>query len=437
VPAELARGDANRTADAPWRDHGSSGCAAATSPFHRHAADTDRLTTKAERESIVRSMNPMIPSRLRHRAWCRGQLERHAQPSQEVVMPSRANSDLLLVGSLPAESRDAALRGAAERFGDLVFALPDGETGPRAAWVGYEREQLVRPHPDVETVQTTGSPTGVPRHAYETPVFRIRDAVGELHWDTWPRIDEAISSYEHFRQLKEDGVVPRNLRFQVGLPFPSSALNGFKADFARDYPVAERGFEDLVRRELARLTDHVPPEDLAVQWDVCYEVLDIEGVLAWTADGAWERFAGPVGRLARLVPEGALMGYHLCYGTFPEWPMYEARDMGLVVHMANHAVANSDRPVDWVHLAGPRYLRSEDHEFFRPLADLDVGDTRVYLGIVLPLDGIEGLRRRHSTASKHLSDFGVAMYCGFGRQPGQDGAETMREHARTVGALRQ
>jgi WD40 repeat protein len=74
-------------------------------------------------------------------------------------------------------------------------------------------------------------------------------------------------------------------------PFPSSALNGFKADFGRDYPVAERAFEDLVARELTRLTSAVPPGDLAIQWEVCYE----------------------------------------------------ARDMGLLVRMANHAVASSGR----------------------------------------------------------------------------------------------
>ena len=62
--------------------------------------------------------------------------------------------------------------------------------------MGYEREQLVRPNPDVETVSETESPTGIPRHAYETPVFKIRDGVSELHWDTWPRIDDAIASYE-------------------------------------------------------------------------------------------------------------------------------------------------------------------------------------------------------------------------------------------------
>ncbi len=89
-----------------------------------------------------------------------------------------------------------------------------------------------------------------------------------------------------------------------------------------------------------------------------------------------------------------------------------------------------------MHMAGPRYLRSEDESFFRPLSDLNTPDTRIYLGIVLPLDGIPGLKRRRATASKYLSDFGVAMYCGFGRQPGANGMETMREHRRVARAIR-
>jgi hypothetical protein len=351
-------------------------------------------------------------------------------------MAPRVNSELLLVGSLPADSTDAAFRAGAELFGDMVFALPDGETGPRRAWVGYEREQLTRPHPDVVVLEETESPTGIPRHAYETPVFGIREGVTELHFDSWPRIDDAIASYHTFRALRDEAVIPAGLRFQVGLPFPASAMNAFKADFATDYPIAASGYEDLVGRELHRLTDAIPPEDLAIQWDCAYETQDIEGVLAWTTEGGWERFAGPVTRLTRQIPEEVLVGYHLCYGTFPEWPMYEARDFSVLVRMANFAVAESGRRVDWLHLAGPRYLRSEDKNFFRPLVDLEPGDARVFLGIVLPIDGERGLKRRHATASRYLDDFGVAMYCGFGRQPGQDGMETMREHQRVVASLR-
>ena len=350
-------------------------------------------------------------------------------------MARRVNSELLLVGSLPAQSAEGALRAAAREYEGLVFALPDGETGPRAAWAGYERERLVRPNAAVVTVVETASPTGIPRHAYETPVFALKPGT-EPRFGTWPRIDDAIASYEVFAALRAEGVIGAGIRFQVGLPFPHSALSGFKDDFARDYPVVSAAFEDLVAREIARLTSAIPPGDLALQWDMAYETQDIEGVLAWTPEGAWERFAGPVRRLSRLVPEDVLLGYHLCYGTFPEWPMYEARDMGVLVRMANYAVAESGRRVDWLHLAGPRYLRSEDKSFFRPLVDLEPGDARVFLGIVLPVDGAPGLRRRVATASRYIDDFGVAMYCGFGRQPGADGMETMREHARVVREVR-
>jgi hypothetical protein len=347
-------------------------------------------------------------------------------------MSARVTSELLLVGSLPAESTKAAFQAGAEFFGDLVFGLPDGETGPRAAWVGYERQRLVEPNPDVALVRGTTSPTGRARHVYETSVYTLREGVSEIRWDTWPRIDDAIESYAVFAGLRDDGVIPQGLRFQIGLPFPESAMNMFRENVRRDYPIVERAYEDLVARELGRLLDAVPARDLAIQWDMAFETKDIEGVLAWMPEGAWERFAGPVRRLTSLIPEDVLVGYHLCHGTFPEWPMYEPQDMSVLVRMANYAVAESGRQVDWLHLAGPRVLRSEDKRFFRPLADLDASGARVYLGIVQPVDGAAGLRRRLDTARRYIGDFGVAMYCGFGRQPGHDGRETMREHRETV-----
>ena len=44
--------------------------------------------------------------------------------------------------------------------------------------------------------------------------------------------------------------------------------------------------------------------------------------------------------------------------------------------------------------------------------------------------------RRKATAARHLADFGVAMYCGFGRQPGRDGMKTMRDHRQSALAAR-
>jgi hypothetical protein len=272
---------------------------------------------------------------------------------------------------------------------------------------------------------------------YESPVFRLRPGTTSVSWRSWPRVDDAIASYQVFRELRATGVIPEGLRFQVGLPFPVSALNGLQHDFAADYPVAVRGFEDLVVRELARLVAAIAPSDLAIQWDIAYETLDIEGVLPWTTDGGgWDRFASAVYQLPRLIPDEVLVGYHLCYGTFPEWPMYEARDMSVLVRMANYAYTVSGRPMDWVHMAGPRYLRSQDEDFFRPLSALAIGDARAFLGIALPLDGEPGLRRRQATASKFLPDFGVALYCGFRVAPGSTPQQAITEHRDVVRAVR-
>src|SRR5260370_28401563 len=95
-------------------------------------------------------------------------------------MARRVNSELLLVGSLPADTTEGALRSATEFFGDLVFALPDGETGPRAGWVRYERAKLIPPSAGVVTLQLPESPAGLPPHADAPPALRIPPGVVRL-----------------------------------------------------------------------------------------------------------------------------------------------------------------------------------------------------------------------------------------------------------------
>src|SRR5262245_50320314 len=123
-------------------------------------------------------------------------------------MARRVRSDLLLVGSLPADSTEQALRAGAELFGDLVFALPDGETGLRATWVGYEVAVMIQPHPQVEAVLPPDAPNGAPRYLHQTAACRPRDGVSELRWESWPRIDDAIASYRLFTALREQGAIP-------------------------------------------------------------------------------------------------------------------------------------------------------------------------------------------------------------------------------------
>ena len=62
----------------------------------------------------------------------------------------------------------------------------------------------------------TASPTGIPRHAYETPVFGIQPGVTELHWDSWPRVDDAIAGYQVFNALRAEGVIPAGISSRSG-----------------------------------------------------------------------------------------------------------------------------------------------------------------------------------------------------------------------------
>ena len=351
-------------------------------------------------------------------------------------MPRRVNSELLLVGSLPADS--TSRRCGRRRGSSAIWCsrCPTGRPVPARGWVSYERERLVRPNEGIVILSETESPTGLPRHAYETPVFGIKPGVSELHWASWPRIDDAIASYAVFRELRAAGVIPDGVRFQVCLPFPASAMNAFKADFAHDYPIAARGFEDLVARELARLFAAIPPRrrraavgprlrDAGPGAGSRLDVGGRLGALRRPGDAADPADPGRgAGRLPPVLRDVPRMADVRGTGHGPAGADGELRRRQLRAHRRLAAPGR------------PRYLRSEDRSFFRPLVDLEPLDARVFLGIVLPIDGGAGLRRRVDTASRYISDFGVAMYCGFGRQPGKDGTETMREHAEVVRAVR-
>lgn len=126
------------------------------------------------------------------------------------------------------------------------------------------------------------------------------------------------------------------------------------------------------------------------------------------------RSVEPIAHISPQIPDDVALGYHWCYGTLGGWPMTELEDFGLTTRLSNEAVARSGRRVDYVHMPAPYEL---DDAFCAPLAGLDIGDTKVFLGIVHHEDGVDGFRRRLDVAEKYLSGFGVAAACGYGRMP--------------------
>jgi len=139
-------------------------------------------------------------------------------------MASRVTSELLLVGSLPAGSTEEALRAAGELFGDLVFALPDGETGPRALWAAYEYYRLVEPNPQVKVVDPGRVPPrhpdeeirgshpqdqhGEPGHERGAQGERSRGAPDDRRDDVFALVDGRVQQHREQHAAVRPGVEP-------------------------------------------------------------------------------------------------------------------------------------------------------------------------------------------------------------------------------------
>jgi hypothetical protein len=95
--------------------------------------------------------------------------------------------------------------------------------------------------------------------------------------------------------------------------------------------------------------------------------------------------------------------------------MKDMPDLGLCVRMSNEAKQRTGRRLDYIHMP---VVMDPDDVFFSPLEDLDIGDTRVYLGLVHHDDGVDGFRRRMDLARRYLHEFGISAVCGYGRLPG-------------------
>ena len=67
--------------------------------------------------------------------------------------------------------------------------------------------------------------------------------------------------------------------------------------------------------------------------------------------------------------------------------------------------------------------------FYAPLADLEVGDTKIYLGLVHHHEETnDAFEARVTTAKKYLSDFGVAAVCGYGRVNPEEAGDIFKMH---------
>lgn len=324
-----------------------------------------------------------------------------------------------LVGSVPLANAREVFTTVSGVLGRHLLTLPDGETGKRLVWNSWTRESF-----------------------YETPGFEIFDPP-EGHYTPWNQVrltvdpadlvlrrlgfaDAATSSYEVFAALKRDGVIPEHVRFQVCLPTPIAPMMTLVEEGSRaDVEVAQ---SRQLRSEIREILAAVPHDQLAFQWDVCFEVGMWEGVFSAWFDEPRRGIIDRLEDLSREIPADVDLGFHLCYGDFGHKHYKEPEDAGTLVEMSNAICAAVDRPVTWIHVPVPR--SRGDEAYFEPFGELRLQPgTRYYLGLLHNTDGVEGAERRLRTARRWMRGFGVATECGFGRRRPETVDQLLRLHA--------
>ena len=78
------------------------------------------------------------------------------------------------------------------------------------------------------------------------------------------------SSYFVFRTLREKGILPAGLRFQISIPMVNSVVRPLYFPDARDLDRVRPGFEESLATEIEMILKHIPHRDLAIQWDCAW-----------------------------------------------------------------------------------------------------------------------------------------------------------------------
>jgi hypothetical protein len=337
--------------------------------------------------------------------------------------PQWTNRLVHLVGSVPLNTAADVFRAVSDAIGPHLTRIPDGETGDRTGWVGFQALMLLD-HPSFELV-----PSDVPGEraedltravsaqtdGYRAPSFQLREGVDPTQL-RFPRLGyaaAALASYATFAEFKASGVIHPGTRFQVSLPTPLAPVALFVTP--DDIPAVLPAYQTALLRELAMICAAIPADGLAVQWDVAVEMGVLEGAFPAPFDNVEETVAATVVALGEAVPSDVSLGYHLCYGDMGLHHFIEPRDMSVLVGLANRISAGLTRSLDWMHMPVPR--DRDDPEYFAPLARLQLAETAaLFLGLVHDSDGLDGARRRMGAASTFRAGFGIATECGFGRR---------------------
>ena len=321
-------------------------------------------------------------------------------------------SKILLVGSIPLASTREVFIKMSHDLPQRLYALPDGETGSRNNWIRWQLDCFPR-----ETLKYT-LPGAVEMENH--PASYTLESIKPTNYDKM-----ATESYVEFKELRSEGLINPDLIFQVCLPMPLNPVQSLvRPEF---HEQLEPLYEERFREALIQILAKIPAIDLAIQWDLTYDVMALEYERGTPMDPKFKPHFFPIkkgihDRIARqcaLIPFEVKLGFHLCYGDFQHKHFIEPVDLSVLVDLANDIVAMLDgtRSIEWIHMPVPQ--SRTDAAYFLPLNSLNFRG-RLYLGLVHANDEAGTLQRIRTASSVYQRPFGVATECGMGRTPTEE-----------------
>jgi hypothetical protein len=318
------------------------------------------------------------------------------------------------VGSIPLPDAEAVFRTLAEVAGPYLRRLPDGETGIRKTWIRFLQDVLAE-NPAIE-------------RAADVPPFKFTQWDGKVLREI-PRLrikpgakpdpgafntgyaEMAIASWNLFERLQEAAVIPATVKFQVSLPTPIAPT--YNNMVPSDRPLLLPALTEHLTGEVEKIAAAIPNDRLAVQWDVCQEVLAWEGYYETGPVDFRSETLAVLTRIGDAVPAAIELGYHLCYGSPADEHCVQPKDMAVMVDMANAISRGVARRIQFFHMPVPK--DRDDDVYFAPLEQQRLGpETELYLGLVHHNDA-EGDVARLAAARRHARVDGVATECGMAR----------------------
>jgi hypothetical protein len=342
-------------------------------------------------------------------------------------------------GSVNLADAESVMREIVSRVPSGLRRIPDGETGDRGGWIFFQLQKFLQ-LPWLVPARPLDEAEG---EYDQLPQLRLADGAdpAQVSWPDLGYADAYLESYETFAALRKEGVIPGGVRFQVEYPTPLASIGGYIVPEQQQTLLGS--YEQAMFADLARLLAAIPPDEVAVQWDIAVEFGVLEEAFAPGGAHALDAIIADLARCIDQVPAEIPAGLHLCYGDYGHQHFKQPESLALQVRVLNAVAAAAGRPVSFVSFTVPQYQREDG--YFAPLAQLTTGPNTELNFALVPYHpaeqapGTTDAQVRLIDAALAASprggrDWGVCTECGMGRARRDEVPELLDLHREIIAA---